>query len=89
VHKLIALLLLVSSTGFAQKCLVYSQYYYLYLKRAVSVVPAVFYEGHRNNHFRVRYHFEADQTVSLTAGKTFGEKKRAPFLAFGRFVGGQ
>lgn len=65
------LLLLVCFSGFAQKSLVCSQYYYLYTKRAVSIVPAVFYEGSRNSYFMMRYNFEAAQTLSLTAGKTF------------------
>lgn len=55
----------------AQKSLVCSQYYFLYNKSSVSVVPAVFYEGGRNTYFMMRYNFEAEETLSVGFGKTF------------------
>ncbi len=67
-----------------------SQYYYLYTKRAVSVVPAVVYEGSRNGYLMMRYNFEADQTLSLTAGKSFGAKENGPVFSpsIGLLAGG-
>jgi hypothetical protein len=91
VHKLaLMLLLLAGKAGFAQKSVVWSQYYYLYAKRAVSIVPAILYEGHGNSHYMVRYNFEADQTVSLTAGKTFTGKEGEPVFSpsIGLLAGG-
>lgn len=71
------------------------QYYYMGEKQAFTLIPIVYYQTTKNWYMEGRYNYEALNTMSVYAGKTFEKKSQlslaaSPMLGvvIGKFNGG-
>ncbi len=95
--KLILLILLLElwHKGHTQTQGGAEQYYYMGERQTFTIVPIVYYETSKNWYIEGRYNYEALNTMSVYAGKTFGKKAAISYSAspvigavIGRFNGG-
>lgn len=73
----------------------FEQYYFMGERQAFTMVPIVYYETSKSWYMEGRYNYEAENTMSVYAGKTFEKKSEISYSAspiigvvMGKFNGG-